>query len=59
LPRETLTDYGLYSQLSYGFRKGWVASLRGDFVAPTEHGKYERVYGIDPARDQRWRFPRG
>ncbi|MGV3756702.1 MAG: hypothetical protein ACO1QS_15070 [Verrucomicrobiota bacterium] len=32
LPAEKLTDYGLYSQLSYGFRKGWVAGLRFDYV---------------------------
>lgn len=32
LPAETITDYGLYSQLTYGFRKGWVAGLRFDYV---------------------------
>src|SRR5213593_727267 len=29
LPAETLTDYGFYSQVGYGFRKGWVAAFRG------------------------------
>jgi len=24
LPRETLTDFGIYSQILYGFRKGWL-----------------------------------
>ena len=56
LPRETLTDYGFYSQVSYGFRKGWVASLRGDYVNKTETADYERIVGIDPDRDQRWRI---
>lgn len=32
LPAEKLTDYGFYSQLSYGFKKGWVAGLRFDYV---------------------------
>jgi len=32
LPAEKLTDYGFYSQLNYGFRKGWVAGLRFDYV---------------------------
>ncbi len=33
LPGETLTDWGFYSQLLYGFRLGWVAGLRGEFVS--------------------------
>jgi hypothetical protein len=32
LPAETLQDYGFYTQLLYGFRVGWVAGLRGEFV---------------------------
>ncbi|HKQ39929.1 MAG TPA: hypothetical protein VJ063_17760 [Verrucomicrobiae bacterium] len=56
LPRETLTDYGFYSQASYGFKKGWVASLRGDYVNKAETGKYESIVGIDPERDRRWRI---
>jgi hypothetical protein len=32
LPAETLEDYGFYSQILYGFRLGWVAGLRGEFV---------------------------
>ncbi|MBI3415802.1 MAG: hypothetical protein HY043_10890 [Verrucomicrobia bacterium] len=55
LPRETVTDYGIYSQLLYGFRKGWVAGLRGDYVAPTEHAKYESIVGSDSDRASRWR----
>ncbi len=57
LPRETLTDYGFYSQVLYGFRKGWVAGLRGDYVAPTERGRYENILGSpDLDRAERWRI---
>jgi hypothetical protein len=50
LPRERLLDYGVYSQVSYGFRKGWVAGLRGDWVRG-ERGAFHH----DPLRDTRWR----
>lgn len=30
---ETLCDWGLYSQWLYGFRLGWVAGLRGEYVS--------------------------
>jgi len=30
---ETFHDWGMYSQVLWGFRKGWVAGLRGDYVA--------------------------
>jgi hypothetical protein len=33
LPAETLTDWGFYTQVLYGFRLGWVAGLRGEFVS--------------------------
>jgi hypothetical protein len=56
LPAETLTDYGFYSQVAYGFHKGWVAALRGDYVAPGERGKYEAIEGTDLARAERWRL---
>jgi hypothetical protein len=29
---ETFHDWGLYSQVLWGFRKGWVAGIRGDYV---------------------------
>jgi hypothetical protein len=51
LPAETLRDWGVYSQVSYGFRRGWVASLRGDYVTG-ENG----AYSPDPDRDRRWRI---
>jgi hypothetical protein len=56
LPRETITDYGLYSQVAYGFRKGWVAALRGDYVFPDTKGAYESMVGVDPDRASRWRI---
>lgn len=63
LAAETLTDYGLYAQVLYGFRRGWVAGTRLDFVA-RERADYERAgltdadgeaLGRDPLRRQRWR----
>jgi hypothetical protein len=63
LPGETLTDYGFYAQLSYGFRKGWVAALRGDWVGGDEAGYETRgltldgePLGRDPLRAERWRL---
>ena len=29
---ETFRDWGLYSQVVWGFKKGWVAGIRGDYV---------------------------
>ena len=44
LSDETLEDWGFYSQLTYGFRRGWVAGLRGEFVA----GNDSEFDAIDP-----------
>jgi hypothetical protein len=63
LSRETVTDWGFYSQLLYGFRKGWIAGLRLDYVGG-ETADYERrgltldgeALGRDPLRNQRWRL---
>jgi hypothetical protein len=68
LNSETVTDYGVYSQLLYGFRKGWVAGVRYDYVTG-ESARYESAglllsdnagggtpVGRDPLRDQRWRI---
>lgn len=51
LPRETLFDYGFYSQLTWGFTKGWVAGLRGDWVSG-DRGAFHP----DPDRATRWRI---
>src|SRR6266480_2319428 len=32
LVAETFHDWGLYSQVLWGFKKGWVAGIRGDYV---------------------------
>lgn len=55
LPRELLKDWGAYTQVSYGFRKGWVAALRFDYVDRIDDGAYELIYGDDPDRARRWR----
>src|SRR5205814_231300 len=49
-PHETLRDRGAYSQIAWGFRRNWVAGLRGDWVAG-ENAALE----IDPTRQTRWR----
>ncbi len=51
LPRETLADYGSYSQLSYGFGRGWILGLRGDYVVGRGAS-----FSPDPDRDERWRI---
>jgi hypothetical protein len=51
LPAETLKDWGFYSQISYGFLKGWVASLRGDYTTGRD-----AAFQPDPDRDTRWRI---
>jgi hypothetical protein len=56
LPRETVVDYGVYSQVSYGFHKGWVAGFRVDYVFPEEQADYEKILGPDPDRATRWRL---
>lgn len=32
LPRQTVETWGAYTQMLWGFRRGWVAGLRGDYV---------------------------
>lgn len=51
LPHETLDDWGLYAQALYGFTRGWVAGLRGDYV-DGETG----AFAPDPDRSQRFRL---
>ena len=33
---ETFHDWGMYSQILWGFKKGWVAGLRGDYLHMTD-----------------------
>lgn len=63
LAAETVTDWGFYSQVLYGFSKGWVAGLRGDYVTGNL-GNYEHLaltldgnaVGRDLLRRERWRL---
>jgi hypothetical protein len=55
VPRELLKDWGFYTQVAYGFYKGWVAALRFDYEDRLHPGAYEAVYGDDPERARRWR----
>src|SRR5437660_4011292 len=48
---ETFHDWGLYSQVLWGFRKGWVAGVRGDNL----HMQDSR-FTDDPDRQSRWRI---
>jgi hypothetical protein len=51
LPAETLEDWGGYSQILWGFRRGWVAGLRGELVRG-DTGAFDP----DPDRAKRWRL---
>jgi hypothetical protein len=55
LRRELLKDWGFYTQLAYGFRKGWVTALRFDYVDRIHAAAYEAIYGDDSERARRWR----
>ncbi len=33
---ETFRDWGIYSQVLWGFKKGWVAGIRGDYLHMTD-----------------------
>jgi hypothetical protein len=48
---ETFHDWGMYSQVLWGFRKGWVAGIRGDYL----HMQDSR-FTDDEDRQSRWRI---
>jgi hypothetical protein len=48
---ETFHDWGLYSQVVWGFKKGWVAGLRGDYLHNTDS-----PFTDDPDRQTRSRI---
>jgi hypothetical protein len=54
LPGRTLQDWGLYSQLLYGFRYGWAAGVRYEYAG----GSGQSIDGRnnDPFRSDRHRF---
>jgi hypothetical protein len=41
LPEEHLRDWGCYAQVLWGFTRGWVAGLRGDYVTGTSGASAE------------------
>ena len=47
---ENFDDYGAYSQVVWGFHKGWTAGLRGDYLHMEES-----MFTDDPQRQSRWR----
>jgi hypothetical protein len=48
---ETFHDWGMYSQVVWGFRKGWTAGLRGDYVH-----MQDSAFTDDPLRQSRSRI---
>ena len=48
---ETFHDWGLYSQVMWGFKKGWVAGIRGDYVH-----MQDSMFTDDLDRQSRWRL---
>jgi hypothetical protein len=51
---ETVEDWGLYSQLVWGFRPGWETGLRFEYATGSDDGLEER--DSDPARSDRIRI---
>lgn len=49
LPNEIMNNWGTYSQVLWGFKKRWVAGLRGDYVDGEEEA-------TDPLGFERWRL---
>lgn len=47
---ETFDDWGVYSQVVWGFSKGWTAGLRGDYLHMEDS-----QFTDDPDRQSRWR----
>src|SRR6266540_185660 len=47
---ETFHDWGIYSQVLWGFKKGWVAGVRGDYVDIQDSD-----FTDDLDRQSRWR----
>jgi hypothetical protein len=47
---ETFHDWGIYSQVIWGFKKGWTAGVRGDYLH-----MQDSAFTDDPARQSRSR----
>jgi hypothetical protein len=65
LPRETLKDWGFYSQLLWGFRRNWATGIRFEYVSGSGYdvrvdfgtGTVQFVSrNSDPFRDDRYRI---
>jgi hypothetical protein len=54
LPATTLRDWGLYTQLLYGFHPGWAAGVRYEYA--TGSGRSVEGREVDPFRDDRQRL---
>ncbi|MSU57305.1 MAG: hypothetical protein EXS35_03835 [Pedosphaera sp.] len=54
--RETYEDWGMYSQIAWGFKPGWVAALRGDYVAPVNRNSELTIPIVEFDRATRWRI---
>jgi len=50
-PKELFDDWGFYSQVTWGFSKGWVFGLRGDYL-----NQEKSQFTADATRDNRWRL---
>jgi hypothetical protein len=48
---ETFEDWGVYSQVVWGFHKGWTAGLRGDYLHMEDS-----TFTDDSERQSRWRL---
>jgi hypothetical protein len=48
---ETFHDWGMYSQVLWGFKKGWVAGIRDDYVH-----MQDSMFTDDLDRQSRWRL---
>lgn len=49
LSDEVMHNWGTYSQIAWGFKKRWIAGLRGDYVDGEEEA-------VDPLGFERWRL---
>jgi hypothetical protein len=49
LPAETLRDWGIYSQVLWGFTRGWVVGVRGEF-ASGDDAAFDSELRIDRTR---------
>ena len=54
LDAATIEDWGMYSQLTWGFSPGWETGLRVDYATGNDEGVEER--DADPARSDRVRL---